>query len=257
MGVWTNPRARRQGYALGMLREVCGHLARKGKTITLFVMPLAERGRGPLGRVRVSVSDGLSVVSGDTAFTVSVERATEHRLEIRCLRPGTHHVTGTLVIDSSDGFQDYFELDLPISVTGDTLSPGRPDILRAESMIGGRRLRYAGGWLVPMDEGDRFDNREFVRRGTRARAVGAEEDSCKNCPRAGGVDTVAFVVVVDKGGRVMQASALGLVGRPRPSAATVDAANKVLAGWRFEPARLGGEPVNDWTYVRVPVAKSP
>src|SRR5438876_10589952 len=140
------------------------------ETITLFVMPLAERGRGPLGRVRVSVSDGLSVVSGDTAFTVSVERATEHRLEIRCLRPGTHHVTGTLVIDSSDGFQDYFELDLPISVTGDTLSPGRPDILRAESMIGGRRLRYAGGWLVPMDEGDRFDNREFVRRGTRARA---------------------------------------------------------------------------------------
>jgi uncharacterized protein len=37
MGVWTNPRARRRGYALGMLREVCGHLARKGKTVTLFV----------------------------------------------------------------------------------------------------------------------------------------------------------------------------------------------------------------------------
>src|SRR5207237_5848848 len=37
MGVWTNPRARRHGYAFGMLREVCGHLARKGKTVTLFV----------------------------------------------------------------------------------------------------------------------------------------------------------------------------------------------------------------------------
>jgi len=37
MGVWTNPRARRRGYALGMLREVCGHLARKGRTVTLFV----------------------------------------------------------------------------------------------------------------------------------------------------------------------------------------------------------------------------
>jgi ribosomal protein S18 acetylase RimI-like enzyme len=37
MGVWTNPRARRNGYARGLLREVCGHLARKGKTVTLFV----------------------------------------------------------------------------------------------------------------------------------------------------------------------------------------------------------------------------
>jgi predicted GNAT family acetyltransferase len=37
MGVWTNPRARRRGYAHGLLREVCGHLARKGKTVTLFV----------------------------------------------------------------------------------------------------------------------------------------------------------------------------------------------------------------------------
>jgi len=37
MGVWTNPRLRRHGYARALLREVCGHLARKGKTVTLFV----------------------------------------------------------------------------------------------------------------------------------------------------------------------------------------------------------------------------
>lgn len=37
MGVWTNRRVRRHGYARTLLREVCGHLARKGKTITLFV----------------------------------------------------------------------------------------------------------------------------------------------------------------------------------------------------------------------------
>ena len=37
MGVWTNPRARRHGYARELLREVCGHLARKGKTVPLFV----------------------------------------------------------------------------------------------------------------------------------------------------------------------------------------------------------------------------
>ena len=37
MGVWTNPRLRRHGHARALLREVCGHLARKGKTVTLFV----------------------------------------------------------------------------------------------------------------------------------------------------------------------------------------------------------------------------
>jgi len=37
MGVWTDPRFRRRGYARNLLREVCGHCARKGKTVTLFV----------------------------------------------------------------------------------------------------------------------------------------------------------------------------------------------------------------------------
>lgn len=37
MGVWTSPRHRRRGYARALLREVCGHCARKGKTVTLFV----------------------------------------------------------------------------------------------------------------------------------------------------------------------------------------------------------------------------
>ena len=37
MGVWAHPQFRRRGYARGLLREVCGHLARRGQTVTLFV----------------------------------------------------------------------------------------------------------------------------------------------------------------------------------------------------------------------------
>ncbi|HEX7705523.1 MAG TPA: GNAT family N-acetyltransferase [Thermoanaerobaculia bacterium] len=37
MGVWTDPRYRRRGYSRGLLQEVCGHLFRRGKTVTLFV----------------------------------------------------------------------------------------------------------------------------------------------------------------------------------------------------------------------------
>ncbi|HEY6842596.1 MAG TPA: GNAT family N-acetyltransferase [Thermoanaerobaculia bacterium] len=37
MGVWTDPSLRRRGFGRALLREVCGHLARKGKSVTLFV----------------------------------------------------------------------------------------------------------------------------------------------------------------------------------------------------------------------------
>lgn len=37
MGVWTHPQYRRHGLAREMLREVCGHLFRRGKNVTLFV----------------------------------------------------------------------------------------------------------------------------------------------------------------------------------------------------------------------------
>jgi predicted GNAT family acetyltransferase len=37
MGVWTHPRHRRRGLSYELLREVCGHLSRRGKTVTLFV----------------------------------------------------------------------------------------------------------------------------------------------------------------------------------------------------------------------------
>jgi RimJ/RimL family protein N-acetyltransferase len=37
MGVWTDPGFRRRGFSRELLSEVCGHLSRKGKTVTLFV----------------------------------------------------------------------------------------------------------------------------------------------------------------------------------------------------------------------------
>lgn len=37
MGVWTHPQYRRRGLSRELLREVCGHLFRRGKNVTLFV----------------------------------------------------------------------------------------------------------------------------------------------------------------------------------------------------------------------------
>lgn len=37
MGVWTDPRYRRRGLSRQLLEEVCGHISRRGKIVTLFV----------------------------------------------------------------------------------------------------------------------------------------------------------------------------------------------------------------------------
>ena len=37
MGLWTSPDFRRQGYARSGLREICGHILRQRKVVTLFV----------------------------------------------------------------------------------------------------------------------------------------------------------------------------------------------------------------------------
>lgn len=37
MGVWTHPQFRRRGLSRATIREVCGHLFRRGKNVTLFV----------------------------------------------------------------------------------------------------------------------------------------------------------------------------------------------------------------------------
>ena len=37
MGVWTSPGFRNRGLAGAALREICGHILRRGKRVTLFV----------------------------------------------------------------------------------------------------------------------------------------------------------------------------------------------------------------------------
>jgi predicted GNAT family acetyltransferase len=62
MGVWTNPHYRRRGLMRGMLREVCGHLFRKGKIVTLFVNDFNKPAVGlyeSLGFQRIGVNRAL------------------------------------------------------------------------------------------------------------------------------------------------------------------------------------------------------
>ena len=119
---------------------------------------------------------------------------------------------------------------------------------RLETTIGGKRFRLAGPWLPPMEAGDAFDNAEFQRSGRRPQAVQGPSAVCSDCSAP---DTVTFVVMVDKTGRVIGAEPQGT-----PSADEVAAAKATLSQWHFRAAQLKGLPVTDWAYMRIPIVAS-
>lgn len=62
MGVWTDPRFRRRGLGRQTLREVCGHISRQGKQVTLFVNDFNEpaiRLYKTLGFTRIGMNRAL------------------------------------------------------------------------------------------------------------------------------------------------------------------------------------------------------
>ena len=62
MGVWTNPLFRRRGLAHDTLREVCGHIFRSGRSVTLFVNDFntpAVRLYETLGFERIGINRAL------------------------------------------------------------------------------------------------------------------------------------------------------------------------------------------------------
>ncbi len=106
--------------------------------------------------------------------------------------------------------------------------------------------------MVPMDKGDVFDIVDFKREGVRPRLITAPAASCTSCPK-GMADSVAFVVEVDKTGRVTDTEVQGRPDGSSPRAEEVAAAKEALSSWRFEPARLYGKPLIDFCNVSVPV----
>jgi len=66
MGVWTHPRYRRRGLMRASLREVCGHLFRKGKTVTLFV--------NDFNQPAITLYESLGVAVEDLAAAHAIHR---------------------------------------------------------------------------------------------------------------------------------------------------------------------------------------
>jgi hypothetical protein len=230
-----------------------------GQPTTLLVRVWGEDTYlGPVTSVaRITVPDGITVLSGDTVSMAHVDRHSRKRAErvvqltIRPDRYGSYVIRGWLGIDAGELHgSDETDFLLPLTIGPDSVSYARaPRVTRYENVRQGQRYRYGGRYLVPIDSTQALLEEEIT---SKPHAVRQEAAACHSCP--GPLPTVVpFVVMVGTDGKVRESRFLDIQEGGSMDAALVSAANRVLQDWRFEPARAGSLAVADYVVVRVPV----
>ncbi len=206
---------------------------------------------------RISIPDGIALVSGDTVSVVHVDRKTKRRPErvfqlvIRPVRYGSYLIRGWLAIDAGEMHgADETDFYLPLTIQPDSVTYARaPRSTRYENVRHGQRYRYGGRYLVPIDSSQALLEEEIT---VKAKPTVQEAASCHDCP--GPLPTVVpFVVMVGSDGRVRESRFLDIQEQGTTDPALVAAASAALSRWEFEPAKAKGLPVADYVVVRVPV----
>jgi len=209
------------------------------------------------GVARISIPDGIAVLSGDTVSVAHVDRRTRRRAErvfqlvIRPERYGSYLIRGWLAIDAGEERgADETDFYLPLTITPDTVTYAHaPRPTRFENVRHGQRYRYGGRYLVPIDSSQALLEEEITEK---ARPTAQEAASCHGCP--GPLPTVVpFVVMVGSDGRVRESRFLDIQEQGTTDPALVAAASAALSSWQFEPAKANGLPVADYVVVHVPV----
>lgn len=227
--------------------------AKPGELVTIFVSATAQLGFGPRYDVHVQVPDGVKLESGDTTFSSETGRMIRpRRIELRVPESdGEYEIRATLVIPG----RELIEVSVPLLREKGQVTLGGTDMRRSESIIDGRAYRRSGWWLIPTDPGVAFDIVEFARLG---RKPSIETSTVARCSKCVVPDTVAFLVVVDRSGTMIQSRALsrGGGGRRPLNGDAVDAAQVALGEMRFRPAQFRGRAITDWSIVSIPVGLS-
>lgn len=229
----------------------------KPSSDTLVVRVSAGTLAGLAGRgvVRITVPEGLALLAGDTTFTVPVGRVVPPRiLKFHARGAGALEVRGSMTVAEKDSRDAAELLEVRLLLGGDTDSSGGriSEVVRAEKVLDGRRYRYGGLWLVPLEADEEYSLAELSRAGAGPRPSGQVIAYCHDCPLA--ADTVTFVVVIGRSGRVLQASPLA---SSVEAEAAERAARMVLSKTVFRPAGYRDKAVTDWAYVRIPVLRTP
>jgi hypothetical protein len=219
----------------------------------LILRVLADGASEGVGRVRLSIPAGLRTESGSAAFEVPLGRVRPpETVVIGGEASGDYRVLVELQVGSLAG-GGVHSVAVPLSVRGDSIAASPIETVRTEVWRGGARYRHAGLWLIPLEDNESVEVGEFERHGRKPEAQEPSHATCSSCAPSL-ADTVRFVVVVNRSGKVIAASVLGtpVEGAPHDPA-VVESAKRAIRSKRFSPARISDRKVSDWTYADVVV----
>jgi len=226
-----------------------------GDTLTV-VLAVGGRYYGkPRVDFHLAVPKQLGFLSGDTAVALPLDKAEgNYTLRLLPTEHGSFEIRGQLQIDAQEQ-HDVAEFVMPVVVEEDTVLVEHSRYTLLESTRQGQRYRYGDWWLIPLETDEAaVVEADIEKYGKKTRAGKQEVATCADCPPAAAPDTVNFLVVVDKYGKLRELQVWGLrISKGKPKAAVIDAAKASLRKWQFEPAVGKGQPVSDWLYVSVPV----
>ncbi|HYQ88535.1 MAG TPA: hypothetical protein VEU09_02790 [Candidatus Binatia bacterium] len=206
---------------------------------------------------RISIPEGIEIVSGDTVSVARVDRHSRRRadrvvsLVIRAVRSGNYVIRGRLEIDEGEEHgRDETDFILPLTLEPETLPVAQaPRATRYENVRHGQRYRYAGRYLVPIDSTEALLEEEIT---AKPKPMAQDTASCHGCP--GPLPAaVPFVVMVGSDGRVRDTRFLDIQEEGTIDPNLVAAAGAALAHWQFQPAKAREKPVADYAVVFVPV----
>jgi hypothetical protein len=139
-------------------------------------------------------------------------------------------------------------LKFDVSETGVRLVESRT--VRQISVREGRKFRYAGLFLVAIDDDEEEDPRQVE---ARPQLVHGPIVYCGECALLAPVE-IPVVVTVGKGGKVTWVSAIGNLQGKALSETARSAIKKELAQFNFRPAAANGRPIADYARVNVTLA---
>lgn len=153
---------------------------------------------------------------------------------------------GSLLVSFSIGSGqrvEEIEVEVPLGVADTArVDYGKGSITRSESIVNGKRRRYAEGMMVPVKQPTRITQSELVRYGTRAAVlIRGDEIVLRRLPLS---DTLSVIlrIAVDASGRPVDVVSDGMALVPEDSMDILEG----LKRWKFRAGQLRGRPVADW-----------
>lgn len=206
---------------------------------------------GTTAVVRLSFPPASVRATSDEVFRIPL-RSDRRPLSISFRRPGPGRHVIRAVLDVEDArakIREDAEIEVPVTAEADSIVIHPATLVRQVHWVGGRRYRFGGSFLVPIEEGESVTQDQLLTEGRRSRIRARAKAACRDCG-PGATRAVLWVVCTGPRGNITE---MRPIGADQADSLAVLATRAALQKGQFAPAQWRGRPVSDCLVVTVPI----